>query len=339
MNFLTKKARALRQQQTKAEYKLWQMLRNRNFLDLKFRRQHPIKNYIVDFCCLKEQLIIELDGESHNNSFQKNYDDKRTQVLGNLGYTILRFENKIVFEEPEILLQNIKNCIENSLTPTLPQRRGRYSILSTKKLSSEQLELFKNTQINIETYNAISIEKLTFKFDIQIENVIVTSQNAAKIIIETNTQIKNVFCVGKKTAQLFLNNGYNVVKTAENASELANFIIKSYKNDDFTFFCGNIRRDELPDLLKENAINLSEKIVYKTTLNSQKFNKNFDAVLFFSPSGIQSYIQENVLNNSVAFCIGNTTANEAKKHTSNVVVAEQSTVEDTIATAIRYFKS
>ena len=215
----------------------------------------------------------------------------------------------------------------------------RVKVLSTKKLSSEQLELFKNTQINIETYNAISIEKLAFKHVGQIENGIITSQNAAKIIIETNTQIKNVFCVGEKTSQLFLKNGYNVVKASKKASDLANFVIKSHKNDDFTFFCGNIRRDELPDLLKENANNFMEKILYKTSLNPQKFNKNFDAILFFSPSGIQSYIQENVLNNSVAFCIGNTTANEAKKHTSKVIVADESTTEDTIATAIRYFKS
>jgi uroporphyrinogen-III synthase len=335
MNFLTKKARALRQSQTKAENKLWQILRNRNFLGLKFRRQHPIKNFIVDFCCIKEQLIIELDGESHNNAFQQNYDDKRTQILKKLGYTILRFENKIVFEQPEFLLQEIKK----SLTPTLSQRRGSYNVLSTKKLSSEHLDLFKNTQIDIETYNAITIEKLLFEHNNQIENAIVTSQNAAQILIGVNTQIKQVFCVGEKTSKLFLVSNYKVVKTSENASELANFIIKNHKKDDFTFFCGNIRRDELPDLLTENIISFSEEIVYKTTLNSQKFNEGFDGILFFSPSGVQSYIQENSLENSVAFCIGNTTANEAKKHTRNVIVANQSTIEDTIAIAIRYFKS
>ena len=85
MNFQTKKARALRQQQTKSENKLWQLIRRRIFLDLKFRRQHPIKSFIIDFCCLKEQLIIELDGEFHNNAFQQNYDDKRTRILKKLG--------------------------------------------------------------------------------------------------------------------------------------------------------------------------------------------------------------------------------------------------------------
>lgn len=335
MNFLTKKARALRQSQTKAENKLWQILRNRNFLDLKFRRQHPIKNFIVDFCCIKEQLIIELDGESHNNAFQQNYDDKRTRVLEKLGYTILRFENKIVFEDPELLLKEIKK----SLTPALSQRRGSCKVLSTKKLSPEHLESFKNNQINIETYDAISIKKLAFKHAGQIENAIVTSQNAAQILIDANTQIKNVFCVGEKTSVLLQKNNYNIVKTAKNASDLADFIVKNCKSDSFTFFCSNIRRDDLPNLLTENAIDFSEKIVYKTTLNSQCFSGNFDGVMFFSPSGVQSYTQENSLQNQVAFCIGHTTANEAKKHTLNAVVAEQSTVEATIAIAIRYFKS
>jgi uroporphyrinogen-III synthase len=212
-------------------------------------------------------------------------------------------------------------------------------VLSTKKLSSHQLGLFNNTSINIETYNAVSIEKQAFKNDGQIENALVTSQNSARLINEANTQIKNVFCVGEKTSILLQENNYNVVKTAKNACELADFIIKNNKNDSFVFFCGNIRRDELPDLLAENRIDFSEKIIYKTSLNFQVFNNKFDGVLFFSPSGVQSYIQENSLKNSVVFCIGNTTASEAKKYASNVIVADQSTIENTIALAIHYFKS
>jgi uroporphyrinogen-III synthase len=212
-------------------------------------------------------------------------------------------------------------------------------VLSTKKLSSEQIELFKNTQIDIEVYSTISIDKIAFKYDYQIENGIVTSQNAARIIIDTNTQIKKVFCVGEKTTVLLQEHGYNVAKTSKNALSLADFIVKNHKKDSFLFFCGNLRRNELPSLLTENAISFSEKIVYKTTLNSQTFNEIFDGILFFSPSGVQSFVQENSLTNSIVFCIGNTTANEAKKHTSNIVISDQSTIEDTIAASIHYFKS
>lgn len=330
MNFLTKKARALRQQQTKAENKLWQILRNRKILDLKFRRQHPIRNYIVDFCCLKARLIIELDGEFHNNAFQQHYDEKRSRILQNLGYIILRFENNIVFEQPELLLREI----ENSLTPG----RGRYKILSTKKLSQQQIELFED-KFQVEMYNAISIEKLPFEHLHQIENAIVTSQNSAQILIDSFTHIKNVFCVGDKTSNLLRENNYNVVKTTNNASDLANFIVKKRKNDTFVFFCGNLRRNELPEILSENQVDFTEITLYKTHQNQQLFNTNFEGVLFFSPSGVKSYIQENVLTNSVAFCIGNTTAKEAKKHASEVVTASRPTIENTIKTLNGYFKS
>jgi uroporphyrinogen-III synthase len=78
--------------------------------------------------------------------------------------------------------------------------------------------------------------------------------------------------------------------------------------------------------------------VYNTTLNFRKFKSDFEGALFFSPSGVSSYIQENSLENSVAFCIGNTTANEAKKYTSDIVVGTQATIESTIDELNGYFK-
>lgn len=212
-------------------------------------------------------------------------------------------------------------------------------VLSTKKLSPQQLNLLNEVQFQVEMYNAISIEKVPFELPGQIENAIVTSQNTAQIIIAANTQIKNVFCVGEKTSNLMRSQNYKVVKMAENASILAEFIVNHYKNDSFLFLCGNMRRDKLPQKLIENNINLIEKVVYNTVLKPRKFTECFDAVLFFSPSGVDSFVQENSLQNSVVFCIGNTTANEAKKQTTKVVVASQSTIENTITTAIHYFKS
>ncbi|NAS31764.1 DUF559 domain-containing protein [Flavobacteriaceae bacterium R38] len=116
----TQIARYLRQEQTSAEKRLWSLLRNRQFENLKFRRQHPIKNYIVDFVCLEQLIIIELDGEIHNNAFQKENDDLRDEHLRYLGYQTLRFENKIVFEQPEIIFESIKN----NITPPSPNGRG-----------------------------------------------------------------------------------------------------------------------------------------------------------------------------------------------------------------------
>ncbi|MGB0896957.1 MAG: uroporphyrinogen-III synthase [Flavobacteriaceae bacterium] len=212
-------------------------------------------------------------------------------------------------------------------------------VLSTKQLSSEQQQKLDDAMFDLEMYDAISIKQLPYENSDEVENAIITSQNAAQSIIDGNTQIKQVFCVGQKTASLLKSQNYNVVRIAENALVLAKCIVKNYKNDDFTFFCGNIRRDELPNVLTENSISFNEQVVYETSLKSQKFNKSFDAVLFFSPSAVQSYVQDNSLTNSLAFCIGNTTAEEAKLHCSEVVVATSPTIEDAITALVEHFKS
>lgn len=213
------------------------------------------------------------------------------------------------------------------------------SILSTKKLSKTQCDLFAKHNIEIEHYNAITITKFPITITNAIDNVICSSQHAAQLIMDQHAVIKNVFCVGEKTASIFIKNGYNVVESAKNASTLAEIIVKKYKNDSFLFFCGNRRRSELPTILFSNQINFEEQICYETNLVSRKNEQNFDGILFFSPSAVQSYMLTNNLSESAFFCIGNTTANELKNHSQNVIVSSDTTVENVISTAIHYFRS
>lgn len=86
-------ARQLRKNLTPQERKLWNLLRNRQFHNLSFRRQCPIGNYIVDFICRSEKLIIEIDGGQHNIDKNINYDEDRTKFLESLGYKVIRFWN------------------------------------------------------------------------------------------------------------------------------------------------------------------------------------------------------------------------------------------------------
>ncbi len=79
----------------------------------KFRRQHSIDNYIVDFYCPKEKLIVELDGEIHDNFINKEYDFKRSNYLQAKGFKILRFENYLVFEQLDMVLDAIKMEFKN----------------------------------------------------------------------------------------------------------------------------------------------------------------------------------------------------------------------------------
>ena len=212
-------------------------------------------------------------------------------------------------------------------------------ILVTKNLTLAQQKQLSDSGVGVKMYNAISIKPLPFESSNFVDSAIVTSQNTALILFNSKITIKQVFCVGSKTEKILVENGYHVVKKTENGKELANYIAKNYKTTSFVFFCGKKRRDEIPKTLSESAINFKEISLYNTELNIQKFNQNFDGILFFSPSAIQSYIAQNSLTKTIAFCIGNTTANEARKHTSNVVVAPKATVESTIATLISFFRS
>ena len=101
---LKEKRKTLRKTLTPAEATLWLALKNSQLHGRKFIRQHSIEFYIADFYCPAENLIVELDGQGHFTEEGIEYDTKRTQRLNELGYTIIRFENKLVFHNlPEIL--------------------------------------------------------------------------------------------------------------------------------------------------------------------------------------------------------------------------------------------
>ena len=93
MDKMTELARKLRKNQTPQEEKIWQLLRNRRYKNLCFKRQRPIGNYIVDFVCREKKLIIEIDGGQHNQDKNIVYDKERTEYLEGLGYTVLRIWN------------------------------------------------------------------------------------------------------------------------------------------------------------------------------------------------------------------------------------------------------
>jgi len=100
-------ARELRKNQTDAETVLWQLLRNRQLNNLKFRRQHPIDNYIADFYCHELKLVIELDGGQHFTDKGKQKDIQRTSNLKQHGIEVLRFDNRQVLTETEAVLESI----------------------------------------------------------------------------------------------------------------------------------------------------------------------------------------------------------------------------------------
>lgn len=105
------RARALRKLSTEAEKKLWYYLRNRRLQGYKFKRQFPIENYIVDFICIDQKLIVEVDGSQHLK--QIIYDNKRTEKLQTHGFSILRVWNNDVLGTIDIVLDQILFCLQN----------------------------------------------------------------------------------------------------------------------------------------------------------------------------------------------------------------------------------
>ncbi|MBE2217174.1 MAG: excinuclease ABC subunit C [Ignavibacteria bacterium] len=111
------KARALRKSETAAEKKLWSALRNKKAGNFKFRRQHPIGYYIVDFYCDEMNLIIEIDGSIHDEEDNKEYDKIRQEQLENIGYTFLRFSNNDVMNSIDTVLSELKAFLTAPKTP------------------------------------------------------------------------------------------------------------------------------------------------------------------------------------------------------------------------------
>ncbi|MGZ3525693.1 MAG: endonuclease domain-containing protein [Thermodesulfobacteriota bacterium] len=118
-------ARILRKESTDAERWLWQRLRNRDLLGWKFRRQHPIGYYIVDFVCIEKRIIIELDGSQHAE--KQMADSARSEYLKEKGYQVLRFWNNDVLVRGEAVLSKILSYL-NEETPSprpSPPRKAR----------------------------------------------------------------------------------------------------------------------------------------------------------------------------------------------------------------------
>ncbi|QTD37539.1 hydroxymethylbilane synthase [Polaribacter batillariae] len=208
-------------------------------------------------------------------------------------------------------------------------------VYSTKKLSEIQKKTLPNT-IGIEDSDFIKIRfnRIPAKvIKTPHENVVITSQNGVEAILNSFTKdeldFKNIFCVGRRTKKLIEKRIGKVTKVAKNGLKLAEYIAKETNIKEVTYFCSDIRLDVLPTYLQAHDIIVNEVEAYKTMLSPVKIADDVSGVLFYSPSGIKSYLEENTTNKT-AFCIGETTAVAARKHFKDVKVANMPDVESVL---------
>ncbi|WP_336515120.1 uroporphyrinogen-III synthase [Pollutibacter soli] len=177
--------------------------------------------------------------------------------------------------------------------------------------------------------------------------LILTSQQGVraleKISYDGKTGFKNrdVYCIAGETRKATeLIPSLYIIGTAVNAVSLAELIIDQNRSQTYHYICGTSRRDALPELLKAAGKAVKEYPLYRTVLTGSKITTFFDAVLFFSPSGADSFFQSNLLSNDVpCFCIGETTAAAVEGHGGRVAgIAAEPDQRKVLETAISYFK-
>ncbi|MEM0541422.1 uroporphyrinogen-III synthase [Flavobacterium sp. j3] len=216
------------------------------------------------------------------------------------------------------------------------------NIVSTKKLLPNQKQLLLDRDFVVIEEDFIATKIKNFELSKINDNLIFTSQNAVQSVLQnpncSELKSKNVFCIGLKTKKLLAENGFNVIAYTGYAADLAEIISLIYNKESYTFFSGNLRRDILPNTLKENGIAFNEIEVYETSITSKKVTSKVDGILFFSPSAVESYLKLNTIKNEFCFCIGDTTAETLEKNNiNNIIIAEKPSVENVLEAVIYYF--
>ncbi|SIS37598.1 hydroxymethylbilane synthase [Zobellia uliginosa] len=262
-------------------------------------------------------VLLTVDGK-------KKLEAEFTAPLGKHSYLAKDCANSILSRGGKLLMTYATDIVENT------------KIFSTRTLTPDQINLFdQSIKVKSEDFIKISpnrISSLILKKEIQ--NVIITSQNTVEAILKSvspeELKFKNIYCVGGKTKRMIKRYIGPVKHQEKDAKNLAKYLVEYMEGTEVTYFCSNLRLDHLPTVLAENNIKVREIEAYTTKHAPTEVEDSVEGIMFYSPSTITSYLLKNSPDNRVAYCIGDTTAEEARKHFKTVYVAKIPTVESVI---------
>jgi uroporphyrinogen-III synthase len=233
----------------------------------------------------------------------------------------------------------------------LAMQKNKVAILSTRPVGEDLVSKAARHGIIIdevpfiktsEIKNAAIEQRIKDLSDKKIVAVF-TSMNATEAVgkyLSSKTSWK-IFCIGHTTKKIVkkIFGEENICATADSAEQLAEKINENPSVKNIVFFCGDQRRNELPGKLKNNGIAVEEVIVYKTFKTPQALTKQYDGILFFSPSAVQSFFLKNSLTGTTrVFAIGATTADTAQPFTQlPVIISDKPGAENLVNLAIEYF--
>ena len=262
------------------------------------------------------EIILSTDGT-------KKIEAKRTAKLGE--------HHALVDDCVEFILsRGGKTLIGTTAIETLPT-----TIFSSKLLSQGQKDLFNNT-LKVESSDFVKTATNRIKplfLKAAHKNVVITSKNGVEALLNNcpveDLNFETIYCVGRRTKRLIEQKIGPVKHSEKNAKALANYLVEFIEGSEVTYFCSDIRMDDLPTILEKNNIKVQEIEAYSTKLEAPKLESSIEGVMFYSPSTIQSFLQKNTPD-CIAYCIGESTAKEAKKYFKDVRVAKIPTVESVI---------
>ncbi|WP_255153368.1 uroporphyrinogen-III synthase [Ferruginibacter sp. HRS2-29] len=226
-------------------------------------------------------------------------------------------------------------------------------ILCTRHLDAQLVESAAAKNILIEEISFIATEPVkTVEVQQEIEyalslsaTVVFTSMNAveavATFLLEDDMPDWRIYCIGNTTRQLAKKyfGDHSIAGFAEDAVALAELIVEEGDAEEVVFFCGNKRRDELPDFLRSNDIAIDEITVYETFEVNHKISKDYHGILFFSPSAVESFFANNKSGErTIFFAIGKTTASAIRKFTGNrILLSDEPGKENLVMKMMEYF--
>lgn len=231
-------------------------------------------------------------------------------------------------------------------------QENRINILSTRPLPDSLVQEAGHAGIRLEQVDFIQTEPIrSVEVQQEIEQallksatVVFTSMNAVEAVAAELYDLQpdwNIYCIGNTTRQLVARyfGEEKITGTAASAGELARLIAETSDAEEVIFFCGDQRRRELPEILDSHDILVNEIVVYQTIAVPQKLEEEYNGILFFSPSAVDSFFRVNKAGEkTIFFAIGQTTAAQIRKYSGNrVVVSDEPGKETLLATAIEFF--
>lgn len=242
--------------------------------------------------------------------------------------------------------------VEKPLPTVLSMQENKINILSTRPLSrslvAEALQqgivIDELSFIETEPIQTVEVQQEIEQAYLQSATVVFTSMNAVTAVLAWQDDQQPdwvIYCMGNTTKKLLQESFgmHSVAGTANNAAELAERIAEESDTDEVIFFCGEQRRDELPAILRKRGIDVQEIMVYETIHTPHKVDKQYQGILFYSPSAVASFFSKNkVAEQTILFAIGNTTAKTIQQYCNNtIIIGKAPGKEELVQQAMEYF--